>query len=58
MTQKKTFLISNFNKNANFLRKCQITPHCFGPKSSGKANKNDFEFKMLKLIENPLKTQL
>ena len=51
------FLISNSTKNADFLRKWQkitflVKNFC------DKLKKNNFELKMLKLLENHVKTQL
>ena len=61
---EKPFLISNFTKNADFLRKWQKQTNkqkknTFLVKSfCDKLKKNNFELKMLKLPENHVKTQL
>ena len=50
------FLISNFTKNDDFLRKWQKT--LFGQKFLWQANKNSFGLKIPKFLENHVKTHV
>ena len=58
--QRIQFLISNFtiSKNGDFLRKWQKKNHFFGQKLLWQANKNSFELKMPKFLENHVKTHV
>ena len=51
-------LISNFTKNAEFLRNGKKTPLFLVKNFCDKLKKNNFELKMLKLPENHVKTPL
>ena len=56
MSQRIHFLVSNFTKNTDILRKWH--KHFFGKTFLCQAKKNNFELKLLKLLENHVKTQL
>ena len=56
MSQRIHSMISNFTGNNDFLKKMAKKSH-FGKNNSWTAYKTQFELKMLKLLENQVKTK-